>query len=960
MLAQDDVIEFSSSSDEWNKDIRAIDDNAASDTQTGLRSSAKERQQRRALKRMMPAIMIKQSEKAQRDQDDTRSRTSRQAISSSNSSIGRDHSAEEQRSHLHIRPKLSPLVIRGDPESPEPASAPVSPAISSPTQSSILEDNQTTDESDGDYVNNWLAYNKSYTKNEDLIDRMLSHTRNRNRVRHDRQRILKNTSHSQHNPGNGYIHVYQSSYISNPIQNVTPRLKQARLPFLPAPDAAGHKPSFRPSTRKIPSKKTSSHNKTTQIRRVAVPHHQEVIRIEDDDEVYDALAPHGDVHQKTFQPPIQGPSMTPETLAENSIAETTLKTLTVDFGIPSLQNGPNTLSSVYLQGTRLQQLLELRNESMVEAPWTYDHFDIDLVHCKQPARLEAQFPTLCDRLFDWATGVIDTPDAEVKALQMIVSASQLVSWILQQESNVSDIGTHLVSTVHSSVFHLVDRATEWVSQHQALDRSLRHRTIWLYWMSFEMALRISLRSGQDHTSHDRCSPLESIETSEMLDRIVIRLFDIGLHETIAPLKTDENKGPHSPIKSYPIEAWVCIIYVTRVYSHEGAAESEFWRRVERGLLHQTAPPDSDLERGERVWRAIFSLSALSQFSTMGSVMPTPCLQAYWALPCGALACIRLTADEKLDNSLSNAAIGKRDAVIRRVLARCFILTTRWRWNLSNGQEIFRMLCDIFRTRGFTNLAREASNFPLFITDMVNNPQAHSHHMNHVDSDDTAFDLLLKLLLRASNDLSQNQNEEHRSKQIRKLLSMAVPVGSAQFTPKDPPLGRELSMLYNRYSSCLVAITLLPTSLQPRITQAQRYSDFVQADWQSRKASIRAMMYFAIWIVAHEMQLDVILPWLSSISSCLLSELNVLDSTIARDRRDPRAGLARSQVIIAIQLLFGSLRLVLESQSTAKTPGYPDPVLLQPGKCSWSVESGDTNPNCITRVVISSVPNLIDT
>jgi hypothetical protein len=221
------------------------------------------------------------------------------------------------------------------------------------------------------------------------------------------------------------------------------------------------------------------------------------------------------------------------------------------------------------------------------------------------------------------------------------------------------------------------------------------------------------------------------------------------------------------------------------------------------------------------------------------------------------------------------------------------------------------------------------NFPLFIT-----KDDSDSGFEHYNPSDAAFDLLLKLDLRAVLDLRRAPEESSSSKQIRRLLSVVIPVETARFSRDNPPIDDELSRLYNRYSSVLLAFRLDTTAktMRSRIQQAQRYSDFRVADWKSRHATIRAMMYFAIAIVKAGLELKDVIEWLSSINGSLLVDFKQADHALRIDPTDPRAKEQRSQILVAVQLSLGAVRFVLQSfnSSSHYANTYPDPSFLQTG------------------------------
>ncbi|THH01826.1 hypothetical protein EW026_g939 [Hermanssonia centrifuga] len=115
---------------------------------------------------------------------------------------------------------------------------------------------------------------------------------------------------------------------------------------------------------------------------------------------------------------------------------------------------------------------------------------------------------------------------------------------------------------------------------------------------------------------------------------------------------------------------------------------------------------------------------------------------------------------------------------------------------------------------------EAADFPKFMRD--NDLQKLSEQKG------TAFTLFLKLVVLAAKE-SSSEGEDGVVRalpaSVRKILSLAVPVGSIPFKKAVEATPQEFSMLYNRFSAIAVAIYLEPTvsNLNNRLLQMRRPS-----------------------------------------------------------------------------------------------------------------------------------------
>jgi hypothetical protein len=305
------------------------------------------------------------------------------------------------------------------------------------------------------------------------------------------------------------------------------------------------------------------------------------------------------------------------------------------------------------------------------------------------------------------------------------------------------------------------------------------------------------------------------------------------------------------------------------------------------------------------------------------------LPASWELVAFALKQIRLAADPEADKGLSERILDKRDEYIWLIASRCFILCNRWHWRIDDTSMMFAQLANIFRSRKFANLRREASDFPSFM--LENDLQLLSQYK----PSDTAFELFLKLIVQALNDYHPDDDSDARrtaSSKLKRLLALVMPVGSVPFTKVQPPTAHELSMLYNRLSAVAVAIYLesTPSSVQERLTHARRYVNFRDADDTTRVACIRGMMHFAIIMRYRRLPLDEVLSWLAEMTDVLVDEYRDLDASAKKMNGVQPSNIAKQRAVFSIQVLLGSVRRIIETSNidpTQPRKQYPEPALL---------------------------------
>lgn len=583
----------------------------------------------------------------------------------------------------------------------------------------------------------------------------------------------------------------------------------------------------------------------------------------------------------------------------------------LDLSIPLLDPTTHRLRSNYIcQGTRLIQLLREEPREDTDHPWLNNYLEVDLQSCKNAGHFEVQLSIALRQLRKWALGEIRCRPRD--GTELIASLGRLLFWLFREHPEDAH---HLIQIVQRSLANLLSSVLGRPHCNPRLSGEMGNRYLWLYWVAVELSFRLWTASDC------RCENVGS-ELDGHIDRLLGALLEASLPDIAGHLNEADCSRP---IQSDLIDIWVCVIHLlqhTSLNSQHG-----LWTRVTRILV--TAPwlPTSSLERGELMWMAAFVITAISQFTSLGVVADRPVLDAHWPLISLAVStiCLSVEDDEKHDPHIQQ----QRDLFIRGLLARCLLLRTRWAWKLTTSVELLNELCEIFRSRQFSCLRGESPDFPPFLAD--SKACAHFHDF---DASDSGFGLFLKLIVRAVQDLRAYATPETASKQTKKLLSMVIPVATAQFTQLKPPTGQELSRLYNRYSAVLVAAQLdepSATAFRMRVLHARRYSDFQYADWESRYANIRALAHFANTAIERGETQEEVISWLMSIHSQLLVEVHSLEAQSSNPVH-PQLNTQAVQVILCVQLVVGFVRCVFERMMmrTVDDRSYPDSRLLQAG------------------------------
>lgn len=581
----------------------------------------------------------------------------------------------------------------------------------------------------------------------------------------------------------------------------------------------------------------------------------------------------------------------------------------LDLGIPPLDPNIHKVHSTYIgEGTRLVQLLLLPQQQHADAPWINNYLGIDLQSCRDKERYGTQLPIALDRLWRWSLGEIDGQDGE--ASELIACLGRILTWLSHYDEATN---TRFAQVVYTALDDMLSKIFSWRNAERSLAIRMSSKYLWLFWAAIELSFRLSFVLGN------------SPDAQSSMNKYVDQTLDALLQNGFSGVQEDLNAAaPDCAIQSNVVNVWICVIQLLQ----SATLGPSLWARITSILSNAEWVPRSPFERSEEAWTAAYVITALSQFTVSGTISSFPLLPANWPLVSLAVSIINTSAygDDKFDPRV----LRKRDLFLRGLLARCLILSTRWGWKLTESVELLNNLCEIFRSRQFSGLRGESHEFPLFLTE----PEGLSL-VDCFDARDSGHDLFLKLVIRAVHDLRTYASPEIALKQTRKLISIMLPVSSVQFTSATPPSKRNLSKLYNRYASVLVAAYLeqpSPDAFCRRVQQARLYSDFEIADWQSRRAIIEAIMRFGLEAVRRGEAISTIISWQSMVFERLLIEAQELE---VKSNVENISGFEyREQLEFCIQMIFGSTRLIFQrfsgSDSVLPHRRFPEPAMLHSG------------------------------
>ncbi|KAH9034608.1 Mus7/MMS22 family-domain-containing protein [Lactarius pseudohatsudake] len=589
--------------------------------------------------------------------------------------------------------------------------------------------------------------------------------------------------------------------------------------------------------------------------------------------------------------------------------------IVVDFDIPFLSSGKVFTASCYLGRGWLHELLSVLSGTSSSHP--PPRFEVD-GHALSSVSTALDYTVFLPYACDSFAKVLDDPqsmshDAFVRWNTDMHAVCSLVSWI---SSCAAGNDTHLIRTASleytGSLIARIDTALG-DSEEQAT--SLSPSMLCLQWFAIELLVRTcwsAMSSDEDLTT----------AVSARLVGFATRLLRIGVQAALSPVIDNGESLDDFSLHPCAAELWICLIHLGEVYGTTAAAPGQgrlpsMVDILQRSLAASEPSAQGSLHASEEIWATLFGLCALSQFSAHGVSTSTSRLSTSWEIVLLALDRIRLVADPQIDGSLSTRNLRRRDAYVRLVVSRCFLLHQRWHWRLDDDASaaVFRRLVEIFKSRRFADLRGEIAGFPAFAQE--NDPHLLAQHA----STDSAFSIFLKLIYASAQQMRPPaMREEEYLGRIKKLLSLITPVGSVQAQPVHAPPRHStlddarLSMLYNRFGALALAMRVLPSAenAQYRISLARRYVDVARAPAPTRAVCIRAATLLALQALDMALPVAPALEWSAEIARVLLAEFRTA------------AGAGRMERVQCVQLLLYGLGDVSRAATSPPAGTDKDP------------------------------------
>ncbi|EIW79166.1 hypothetical protein CONPUDRAFT_166954 [Coniophora puteana RWD-64-598 SS2] len=600
-----------------------------------------------------------------------------------------------------------------------------------------------------------------------------------------------------------------------------------------------------------------------------------------------------------------------------------------DLNISFLPSGIRFAETTYLgKGCLYELVLLMSGQGDGPVPPTFAINGLELGPSASADLFLSVLVPFCDRVVDSVAQQQDFPPTSESNdwFQNMRSMTRLFSWLCSVATSQD------FETLSNSTLECCRGFVASLSEHQLTSFSPS-----AFWFAIELTARIMFAENN--------RPERSSFTTNDLYKFIVMLMQHlqqgTLRDAVSFLTDVHAQVEMASIEAQIAESWICIFHLLdgchdRFQGGKSAPSGSshpFWQLVQQLLKDDAGVLDTGFHASERTWDLVYGLCALSQFNVNGMSTSTCRLPPSWstiALALGQVPLEAIPVDNKSPSEfiVDEKSVDTRDGYIAIVVRRCFLLWSRWHWNLEDALTLLNKLVEIFRSRNFANLRNEKDDFMGFM--LYDDVKSLSFH----EPTDTACELFLKLVFQAarSSEHSGGLASAKLLPRAKKALQLAVPVSSVHFTKANPPKEHEISMLINRFNAIAISIHVDPTAsnLEYRLRQAKSYLDFAAADKDTRMACIRAAMFFTTIARHHRLSIKPLTAWLSEITNVLVDEYTAMEASTNKENKPAIYAHDKELLALLVFAVLGCVRRMMATNSLDGEPrqDYPDPLLLQ--------------------------------
>ncbi|GAA5862088.1 hypothetical protein JCM3774_006171 [Rhodotorula dairenensis] len=622
-----------------------------------------------------------------------------------------------------------------------------------------------------------------------------------------------------------------------------------------------------------------------------------------------------------------------------------------DFGFQRLPSGLRLeRPGSFVSNGHLLSLV--RSDTPPSIGGSCDVFGITLSIEDDAETLVALLPTVIDGIH----GVLRTiacGEAEADAEQDLTRSLHFVGrWLDSCESPTVVAGVFKALSFH---LNRLDTRLKDVQDSPATSKRYRLACLELAWYQIDLTLR----------SHRRGTGPPRDRLDAQVRHAVRLLVRHGLERSVRSLKAAS--VAQTVVSDPSIEIWLGMIALATLkgpWTAAGLDANGLWETV----LDQTEASLSEQARkgpvrGEVLSYTAVLLSAVSQFTPAGMSTATPRLPAYWPVVLKTLDSISPNALAKSDSSLSSTAISRRDRYVWTLFARCLNFIERWDWRIDVKDDLPTRLFDLLSARRLADLTNEtAGDFPAFLQDIVD-----FEHVSLDPTQDTAFTIFLKIVIRACGALPTTTDAERRKRgaQLTRLFLRLTPMVSSSWNRQSLELAHGSSVLTNHLALHLAFAVLHPPAAPQRLDHARRLAVFADVGEEARRTCIRGALYFGLAFRHCDLSIAPVVSWIAEMVTVLKSEY--IDVERARrkalrkeDSRATGQGDPLWQRAVLLTMALRSIQLIMRWKSTGATrPDFPDLALLDSAWTSHMLDTPLALDPMIGREAIKTIECFLD-
>jgi hypothetical protein len=581
---------------------------------------------------------------------------------------------------------------------------------------------------------------------------------------------------------------------------------------------------------------------------------------------------------------------------------------TVDMGIETLNLGVTFSPTSFIREGNLATLIDILTSN--NAPLRPDPTYLCGINLTPLMEMDVFLQNL-DKVFEGLLALIsDIPsDGYEESLKdwdsLSRSAGRHITWLYLQSPEEGR--RHLSSFIKRKV--LVSLTT--LKSREMPVTALNISLLSLTWFCLESSVRSGHRLFEESSE-----PLDLNPAHASLRLLLHLLVGYGFRKPYRVTRKNQVLD-ETKMSSYAAQMWVCLFHLLPAcHAHTPTnlnKENPLW--MELLFYYQNSPLVNSLEIGEGIWKAVFTLMALSQFSVLGIAGSNFRLSASWSLVAYAVKQVQLAQSKNNDQHLGRDTLEKRDKYIQVVISRCYRLLDYWKWMMDQSFGALNQLVDIFRVRNFINLHGEKAEYPDFMLD------TDWDLLSQLRSEtDSAFTSILKLFMRAVDSDCLTKPE------IKKMVAIIIPVSRFKPQREKLPGAEDLSPICNRFAALALTIAIEQARAVQKVNQVQSSIDFSAFDSSTQLLTIRGVKLLASLMIKKDVPLREVAKWLTAMIATVASEFKTLRSTAAaQDKQKERTDKIRNHSLLILSLHATGRHLM---ETFAAKARYPDASFIR--------------------------------